>query len=76
MIHVVFAIVWSPSQCIEFDLPAMDVRMWDSDSVSEMIDVECIIVVEGSVQVGIHYKCVSVWGDNAQGLLYYSTPQS
>lgn len=54
----------------------MDVRMWDSDSVSEMIDVECIIVVEGSVQVGIHYKCVSVWGDNAQGLLYYSTPQS
>ena len=71
MIHWVFAIVWSPSQCIEFDLPVMDVRMWDSDSVSEMIDMECVIVVEGSVQVGMHYKCVSVGGIMHRG--YFTT---
>ena len=48
----------SPSQCVEFHLSVMDVRVGEGDGVGEVISVESVIVVKSSIQVGVHCEGV------------------
>ena len=61
----------SPSQCVEFHLSVMDVRVGEGDGVGEVISVESVIVVKSSIQVGIHCEgveqvCVCVCGEGGE----------
>ena len=57
----------SPSQCVEFHLSVLAVRVGEGDGVGEVISVESIIVVKCSVQVGVYCKGVCVWGGRKGG---------
>ena len=62
----------SPSQCVEFHLSVMDVRVGGGDGVGEVISVESVIVMKSSIQVGVHCEgveqvCVCVWGGGGGG---------
>ena len=48
----------SPSQCVEFHLSVMDVRVGGGDGVGEVISVESVIVMKSSIQVGVHCEGV------------------
>ena len=48
----------------------MDVRVWEGNSVSEMINVDRVIVVECRVQVGVYYMNVGGGGGGGGGKLH------
>ena len=57
----------SPSQCVEFHLSVLAVRVGEGDGVGEVISVENVIVVKSSVQVGVYCEGVCVCGGGGGG---------